>query len=132
MLAEVSKRNAPCPSAAGSPFCTADPAYAFNMTSTGDRAPENYYVTLPLEEICALDVRRITAPAVVLFLWVPSPLLMTHAPAVLDAWGFTYRVGLVWDKVVTGMGFWVRQQHEHLLIATCGDMPAPLPQNRPP
>jgi MT-A70 len=29
-------------------------------------------------------------------------------------------------------GYWVRNQHEILIIASRGDMPAPLPANRPP
>ena len=34
------------------------------------------------------------------------------------------------DKI--GLGFFIRGQHELLLIATRGDMPSPLPANRPP
>jgi N6-adenosine-specific RNA methylase IME4 len=30
-----------------------------------------------------------------------------------------------------GMGYYARQQHEHLLIAKCGNLPVPEPQNRP-
>lgn len=33
----------------------------------------------------------------------------------------------VWDKVRIGMGYWVRDRHELLLIATKGNPPAPAP-----
>jgi len=130
-LIEISKRNAPLPFGCEFVNLYADPAYRFDMTSCGNRAIENHCPTLSLEEICALEVPRVTAPAAVLFLWVPTPLMMTHAPCILDAWGFHYRSAIAWDKEVPGMGFWVREQHEHLLIATKGDMPCPLPANRP-
>ena len=40
---------------------------------------------------------------------------------VIKNWGFTYKSGLVWDKEAIGLGYWVRGQHEHLLIATKGN-----------
>jgi hypothetical protein len=67
-----------------------------------------------------------------LFLWVPEPLLLSAAPRIFEAWGFVHRSGPIWDKLTVGMGFYVRQEHEHLLIGTRGRMPTPLPQNRPP
>jgi hypothetical protein len=63
-------------------------------------------------------------------LWTPEPLLFSAGGSILNAWD-THRTGIVWDKEIIGMGYYVRQQHEHLLIATRGDMPTPLPQNRP-
>jgi hypothetical protein len=58
--------------------------------------------------------------------------LLSAAPRIFAAWGFVHRSGIVWDKLTVGMGFYVRQEHEHLLIGTRGRMPTPLPQNRPP
>ena len=49
----------------------------------------------------------------------------------VKAWGFTYRTNMVWDKEQIGMGYYARQQHELLLIATRGDLPVPEPSNRP-
>ena len=46
--------------------------------------------------------------------------------------GFEYATGVVWTKDVVGLGHFIRGQHEHLLIATRGDFPRPLPANRPP
>jgi N6-adenosine-specific RNA methylase IME4 len=51
---------------------------------------------------------------------------------VLVAWGFEYKTNIVWVKDKIGLGYFVRNQHELLLVATRGDMPSPSPANRPP
>ena len=38
---------------------------------------------------------------------------------------------MVWDKIIIGMGNYVRQRHEHLLIARRGEFPTPKPARRP-
>jgi N6-adenosine-specific RNA methylase IME4 len=43
----------------------------------------------------------------------------------MDAWGFTYRTNIVWVKDAIGLGYWVRNQHELLLIGARGEMRAP-------
>jgi N6-adenosine-specific RNA methylase IME4 len=55
-----------------------------------------------------------------LFLWVPAPLLLKGVQA-LKAWGFDYCTNMVWDKQSIGMGIYVRQQHELLIIASRGN-----------
>ena len=50
----------------------------------------------------------------------------------IDAWGFEYVSNLVWVKDKIGLGYWVRNQHELLIIGRRGDMPTPSPANRPP
>lgn len=37
---------------------------------------------------------------------------------------------MVWDKEIIGMGYYARQQHELLLIATQGSVPVPEPAAR--
>src|SRR5262249_38048493 len=66
----------------------------------------------------------------VLFLWTTAPHLQESFQA-LAAWGFEYKTNAVWVKDKIGLGHFIRGQHEHLLIATKGDMPCPLPANRP-
>src|SRR5262249_21287698 len=50
---------------------------------------------------------------------------------VLAAWGFEYCTHLVWVKDRSGLGYWVRNQHELLLIARHGNPPTPRPGDRP-
>jgi N6-adenosine-specific RNA methylase IME4 len=64
-----------------------------------------------------------------LLLWPPSSKL-AEAMEVLSALGFSYRTCAVWDKDVIGRGYFFRQQHELLLLATRGSPPAPAPSDR--
>jgi len=109
----------------------ADPPWRYDYAETDNRAIENQYPTLSLDEICALPVGALAADDCVLFLWATSPKL-ADAMQVLDAWGFNYRTCMVWVKDKIGMGYYARQQHELLLIATRGELPTPRPENRPP
>jgi N6-adenosine-specific RNA methylase IME4 len=86
---------------------------------------------MTLEEICALPVVGVTTPDAILFLWTTSP-KMKEAVQVIEAWGFDYRTMAVWDKQHIGMGYYFRQQHERLMVATRGSMPTPMPSARPP
>jgi N6-adenosine-specific RNA methylase IME4 len=44
---------------------------------------------------------------------------------VLDDWGFTYKTHIVWVKHAPGLGYWVRNRHELLIIAARGNMRSP-------
>ena len=126
---ELSARNAPLPSNRKYPLLLADLAWRYVFSDTSTRAIEAKYPTMSLEEICALPVSDLAALTAVLFLWVPSSIL-EQGFAVIRAWGFAYASGAVWTKDKFGAGFYFRQQHEHLLVATRGDMPAPPPHAR--
>lgn len=105
----------------------ADPEWRFEPYSreTGmDRAADNHYPTSATEIIAARPVETIAADDCVLFLWATVPML-PDALRVMEAWGFEYRSHLVWDKRMIGTGYWVRNQHELLLIGARGDVPAP-------
>jgi len=49
---------------------------------------------------------------------------------VIEAWGFSYRTCAVWVKDKIGMGYYFRQRHELLLVATKGKPPTPAPSDR--
>ncbi|WP_421360014.1 MT-A70 family methyltransferase [Agrobacterium rosae] len=79
------------------------------------------YPSMPLEEIkalCAGDKSPFTPDAVVA-LWVPMNRI-DDGIDVLKAWGFEYVTAIVWDKVDIGMGRWVRDRAEILLIGKRG------------
>jgi len=112
------------------PVIYADPPWRYDDNSTDpSRAIENQYPTMPLEELCLLPVQQIATPDAILFMWATNPLL-AKAIRLIDAWGFYYQTNMVWVKDRIGMGYWVRQQHELLLIATRGNMPHPRPADR--
>lgn len=108
----------------------ADPPWRYEYIETESRAIENQYPTMTLDAICALPVGDIAADDCVLLMWATSPKL-AEAMQVLEAWGFNYRTCMVWVKDKIGMGYYARQQHELLLIAARGELPTPLPENRP-
>ena len=89
-----------------------------------DRAADNHYPTMSLEDLVALGVPAIAAKNAVLFMWATGPHLR-QAMTVLEAWGFEYKTILTWDKVKAGTGKWLFNQTEHLLICTRGNVPAP-------
>lgn len=70
----------------------ADPAWLFETYSGGgvpQRAPEQHYETMPVEEMARLPVHQLAAPDCALFMWSIS----SHLPqclALAGAWGFTY------------------------------------------
>jgi N6-adenosine-specific RNA methylase IME4 len=114
------------------PILYVDPPWQYEHVKTESRAIENHYPTMSLAELDALEapVTEASTPDAVLFLWATSPKL-AEALHLLDAWGFVYRTSMVWVKDHIGMGYWARQQHELLLIATKGTPPTPAPADRP-
>ncbi|MEQ8461762.1 MAG: MT-A70 family methyltransferase [Sandaracinaceae bacterium] len=127
---EIARGNAPLGASQRYAVIYADPAWRYEHAASESRAIENQYPTMALEEICALPVSEIATPDAVLFCWATSPLL-ANSLRVIEAWDFVYRTCMVWDKERLGMGYWARQQHELLLIATRGNPPAPAPAARP-
>jgi len=125
--------NQPLPSDRRYAVIYADPPWDFevyNEESGIERAAANHYSTMSLDEICALPIPSLASPAAALFMWTTVPHLR-ESFQVLDAWGFEYKTNIVWVKDKIGLGYFVRNQHELLLIATRGDMPTPLSANRP-
>lgn len=105
----------------------ADPPWRYNFSKTANREIENQYETMSLSDIKQLDVPA--GEDAVLYLWATAPKLI-EAIDVIDAWGFDYKTNLVWDKEQMGMGYWSRVQHEHLLVATRGDVSVPDTDDR--
>ncbi len=100
-------------------------------SDTGMRkSADNHYPTTPTDEIAARPVEQIAAADCVLFLWATVPML-PDALDVMGAWGFTYRSHAMWRKIYPGkqqgMGYWLRINHELLLIGTRGKIPCPAP-----
>jgi len=106
----------------------ADPPWRYEHSKTDSRKIETQYPTMHLEDICQLDVP--SADDCILFLWVTSP-KVAESMKVIESWGFDYRTSLVWIKDRIGMGYYARQRHELLFVATIGSPPVPLPATRP-
>jgi N6-adenosine-specific RNA methylase IME4 len=77
------------------------------------------YPTITVDAICALDIGAIAHADSTLWLWATNADLRT-AFKVAEAWGFEYRTTLTWVKPHIGMGYYLRGQTEHCLMATRG------------
>jgi len=109
----------------------ADPPWQF-QNRTGKVAPEHKrlarYPTLSLDEIKSIPVATACEEKSHLYLWVPNALL-AEGLAVMEAWGFTYKTNIVWEKVRKdggpdgrGVGFYYRNVTELLLFGIRGSM----------
>lgn len=117
----------------------ADPPWSYNdagIPSSGALGKASrHYPSMTIADLCALPVASHALEDSVLFLWVTAPMLLTNPGPreVLEAWGFTYKTGAVWDKVLGNWGHYFRVKHEHLLVCTRGsclpDVPTPMPES---
>ena len=85
-------------------------------------AQENHYLTMSLDDICALPIKDKTEDNAVLFLWATSPIL-EDAFRVINAWGFEYKTSFIWDKEKHVMGHYNSVRHEFLLLCIRGSCP---------
>jgi N6-adenosine-specific RNA methylase IME4 len=105
----------------------ADPPWRYEFTNTENRAIENQYPTMDLEEI--KNIKIPSSENSILFLWATAPKLK-EALEVMESWGYKYKTNAIWDKEIIGMGYYFRVQHEILLIGTKGKIETPIPENR--
>jgi N6-adenosine-specific RNA methylase IME4 len=113
----ASGKNQPPPLVGTYNVIYADPPWSYS-NSGFDQSAADQYPTMSTADICDLPVRELAGTPCVLYLWATSPLL-PDALQVMEAWGFEYKAMRIWDKVqAPGMGWWVRTQHEMLLIGT--------------
>lgn len=107
----------------------ADPPWRFETYDGEDSVPtqgDDPYVTMTLDDMCALPVGDVAAADCALFMWVVGSNL-EDAFTLGRAWGFTYKTdAFVWVKSklggwpVVGMGYWTRKQTETCLLFTRG------------
>ena len=96
----------------------ADPPW--DIQQRGTFAPP--YPLMAWEEIAALPVEPLADTNAHLWLWATNASLF-KAKCVMEAWGFRYRSTLTWIKPRLGMGWYLRNQTEHLLLGTRGTAP---------
>lgn len=98
----------------------ADPPWNIRLSGTrkrlrgGDLPQDLPYMTLSVEEICALDVRRIAADGCHLWLWTTNEFLRAGFE-VMEAWGFKYLAPIHWLKA-SGQGNWFVHRTQTILF----------------
>lgn len=98
----------------------ADPPWATNQT--GKLGASEHYPVMTLDEICHLPVGDLAEPNAHLWLWVTNSNFF-EAHEVFRSWGFSYRSCLTWEKPYFGLGQYLRNQTEHLLLGVRGKAP---------
>lgn len=97
-----------------------DPPWRYDdePMNNGHRA-RNPYPDMTMDEIRALPVAKHAEKDCILWLWTTNT-FMREAFTCLDAWGFTHKTILTWDKVNMGLGDWLRNSTEHCILAVRG------------
>ena len=88
----------------------------------GNFGASRHYNLMNLEQIKAMPVADLAAPDAHLYLWVTNAAL-PHGFEVLKAWGFQYRSIFTWIKPKLGLGNYLRNSSEAVLMATRGKLP---------
>lgn len=82
-------------------------------------AKRTEYPTMSLDAIKGLPVPKIAAADAILFLWTTNG-MMRESYEVLDAWGFTPKTILTWNKTRSTFGEWLLNTTEHAILAVRG------------
>jgi N6-adenosine-specific RNA methylase IME4 len=99
----------------------ADPPWDIGQKD-GRYGASTHYDLMPLERIKQLPVADLAEDNAQLYLWVINGAIREGID-VMEAWGFTYQAPLTWIKPRYGLGQYLRQQTEHLLLGTRGHAP---------
>lgn len=78
---------------------------------------ESPYPEMSIEELMMLDIPA--ANDCIVWLWVTNA-FMHDAYHILEAWAFEPKTILTWFKDKTGVGYWLRGETEHCLLAVKG------------
>ncbi len=113
-----------------------DPPWLYYGSPTKDAAAGKHYPLMSLDQLAALDVRRILNKRAAAFVWATCPRLQL-AIKLIEAWGLHYRgVAYVWVKVnkrgeiIAGQGVmptFTKPTTELLLAATTTPTGRPFP-----
>ncbi len=98
----------------------ADPPW--DVQQKGALGAQAHYPLMTLEAITAMPVADLAAPDAHLWLWVTNATLRAGYD-VMEAWGFTPRSPLTWIKPRLGLGVYLRNATEHLILGTRGNAP---------
>jgi len=98
----------------------ADPPW--DIFQKGSRGAARHYPLMTLEAIKGLPVERLAADQGHCWMWVTNGTIHV-GQEVLEAWGFSYRSCLTWIKPRFGLGPYLRNQTEHVLLGVRGSAP---------
>ena len=94
----------------------------WDVQQVGRLGAVRHYQVLPVERIKQLPLGLLAAPDAHLWLWVTNATLRAGYD-VMEAWGFVPRSPLTWIKPRLGLGNYLRNATEHLILGTRGTAP---------
>lgn len=98
----------------------ADPPW--DVQQGGVLGAASHYELMTLDAIKAMPVSELAEADAHCWLWVTNATLRAGFD-VLEAWGFTPRSPLTWIKPRIGLGNYLRNSTEHLILGTRGKAP---------
>jgi N6-adenosine-specific RNA methylase IME4 len=101
----------------------ADPPWRYASAATKADA-EQHYDTMDLLDICALPVPDLAEDDAHLWLWGTNALL-EQAYTVTRMWGFSPLTLVTWCKPGPGVGHYLRNNTEHVILASRGRAQVP-------
>jgi len=120
MLTRISYLHGATPGQRRFKTVLADPPW--DLQQRGARGAGVHYELMSLDAIKAMPVADLVTPDAHLWLWVTNASLRAGYD-VMEAWGFTPRSPLTWIKPRLGLGQYLRNATEHLLLGTRGNAP---------
>lgn len=97
----------------------ADPPWHLNGVGVTKADSRKFYSTMSVDDICALPVSDLADDSCHLWLWGINS-MMEDAYRVMRAWGFSPLTLLTWCKPQPGVGNYLRNNTEHVILASKG------------
>ena len=98
----------------------ADPPW--DVQQKGKLGAGSHYQLMTLDRIAAMPISDLVSPDAHCWLWVTNATLRAGYD-VMESWGFTPRSPLTWIKPRVGLGQYLRNATEHLILGTRGNAP---------
>lgn len=87
----------------------------------GRRGAEGYYPVMETDDILSMSVKSCVAQNAHLYLWCTNA-FVEQAHQIARGWGFEPRTLLTWVKQGIGMGYFFRNNTEHVVFAVRGSL----------
>lgn len=100
-----------------------DPPWENQQRGKTGLGAERHYDLMTTERIAGLPIPDLLEEDAHVWIWCFVASRMDAQRVAEDAWGLTFRSELIWDKRKTGLGQYLRNSHEHLLLFTRGKAP---------
>jgi N6-adenosine-specific RNA methylase IME4 len=105
----------------------ADPPWRFGSAATKADA-RKHYETMALDDICALPIADFAEDDAHLWLWVLNG-MVEEGYRVVREWGFSPLTLVTWCKPQPGVGYYLRNNTEHCILASRGK--PMVPEHKP-